>query len=80
MTTPGEDNVRFTAANVEVNNVGDVVVTEAQQDPDTGDWIREIRIFGEEESVGAVRPHLLTIRVKGETEAAIKMDAPAQVF
>jgi hypothetical protein len=80
MTTPSPANVIFTAANVEVNDVGQVVVTDPEQDPDTGDWAREIRIFGEEEAGTSTRKHLLTIRLHGESRVWIELGAPAQQF
>lgn len=68
--------------NLEVTGVGDVIVTDIQQDPDVGDYVRDIRIF---EVTGSGVSTLLStlivqIRIRAPTRAALDLTAPPQQY
>ena len=62
-----------------VDNVTDVVVTEAEQDTDSK-WVREIRVFGEPAIEGGTKPVVATIRIKSETKENVNLTAPSVDF
>ena len=85
--------INVTFQGIEVTDVGDVVVTPTVQDPDVGDYVRDIRIFGrvvdtgevgspEEQSTtgGTMGPLILQLRIRALTREVIDLSAPAQSF
>ena len=64
------------AQTLEITAVSSVAVTEAQQCPETGLWVRELQIKGSPVTEGGA----LTIRLSSETKAAINMTAPTQIY
>lgn len=68
------------AQTVGVDGVGDIVVTTIEQDPDSGDYVREIRIFGLPTVAGANKPLVLTLRLRDSDRAAIAITVPSSDF
>ncbi|MCK5934499.1 MAG: hypothetical protein KAG89_20290 [Fulvimarina manganoxydans] len=67
------------AQTLEVTAVSSVTVSEAQQGPETGLWVRELQIKGSPVTEGGA-PTILTIRLSSETKASINMTAPTQTY
>ena len=61
----------------EVTAVTDVIVTDPAQDPDVGDWVRDIRVFSgaDTEKIMVLQ---VTIRSTGKQE--LELTAPTQQF
>jgi hypothetical protein len=77
---------------IEITDVGDVIVTPTVQDPDAGDYVRDVRIFGrliatgevgspEEQALGTTTgPLLLQVRIRALTRESLDFTAPAQNY
>jgi hypothetical protein len=61
---------------VRVDDVADVVMTTIEQDGDSGNYVREFRIFGQAASEGGTLPLIYTLRVESLTEAALQVTTP----
>jgi hypothetical protein len=59
---------------IEVTDVQDVVVTDAETDTETGDFVREIRILG------ADQVPIFTLRIAADDREKINVTAPEQQF
>lgn len=59
---------------VSITGVEDVVVTDAQLDEDTGDFVREIRIIGADEVP------VFIVRIAADDREKINVTAPEQQF
>lgn len=59
---------------VQVDGVEDIPVTEAVQDPETGDWVREIRILVEDDQM------VYVLRVASDMRSKINIVAPVKEF
>ena len=59
---------------IEVTGVEDVVVTDAEIDPETGDHVREIRILG------ADQVPVFILRIAADDREKINVTAPEQQF
>jgi hypothetical protein len=59
---------------IEVTGVEDVVVTDAETDTDTGDYVREIRVLG------ADQVPVFTLRIAADDREKINVTAPEQQF
>ena len=81
MATTADLNALITLAQtLEVNSVVSVVATDAVLDEETGNWVRDIRIFREPDE-GSTTPMLvLTVRLKGEEKTNVYLHAPEQDF
>lgn len=64
---------------IAVTNVGRVDVTPAAQDPETGDFVREIRVMGKTGN-GQNMPAVLVLRINGEAAEDVTLRAPEQMF
>jgi hypothetical protein len=72
--------IRTTQLNLEIADVGDVVVTTTEQDPELGDYVRDIRIFGVPATSGGSAPLLVQLRIRSASRANLDLSAPAQEF
>jgi hypothetical protein len=71
--------LRVMASRMECNPVGSVVITEIVQDPNLGDYVREIRIFSQ--PAGNAEPELLlSVRMHGLTQRQLEIMTPAHVI
>lgn len=59
---------------ISISGVEDVVVTDAQLDGDTGDFVREIRIIGADEVP------VFIVRIASNNRDKINVTAPEQQF
>lgn len=71
--------LRTMAVRMECNPVGQVVVTPIIQDPNLGDYIREIRIFSAAVS-GAEPELLLSVRLHALTTKQLEIQTPPSKF
>jgi hypothetical protein len=59
---------------IEVTDVEDVIVTDAETDTETGDYVREIRIIGTDQVP------IFTLRIAADDREKINVTAPEQQF
>ena len=71
--------LRVTATRMECNPVGQVVVTPIAQDPNLGDYVRDIRIFSLPAS-GAEPELLLSVRLHALTAKQLEIATPAHTI
>lgn len=71
--------ITTTQQSIAVTGVTDVTLTAAEQDADSGDWIREIRVSGSPVTEGGA-PLVFTLRLVSEQKAQIDLTAPEQAF
>lgn len=57
-----------------IDGIGSIVMTDITQDPDTSNYIREIRVFDTDAKL------IYTMRVIAVTRTAIELTAPPQLF
>jgi hypothetical protein len=78
-----------TAQAINISDVNSVVITEIAVDEETGDYVREIRIFGEVEHADKMpdinqtatpAPLLLSLRVSSQSRNKIHISVPASEF
>lgn len=67
------------AQTIAVSEVEDVIVTPAVLDPDTGDYVREIRVSGQPVTNGNPVP-VFTLRLTASAKASLDVVAPEQPF
>ena len=67
--------IETVSQSVTVSEVGDVVVTDIQQDG--GVYVREVRVFGIPKTEGGNVPLVFVLRVEGETRNTIEFTAPS---
>jgi hypothetical protein len=60
--------------NLEVSAVASVVVTTTVQDPNVGDYVRDIRIMDADGNIA------VQLRIRSSTSDALKMTAPVQLY
>jgi hypothetical protein len=72
-------NLRMTAMKMECNPVGSVMVTPIIQDPNIGDYIRELRIFSLPVT-GAEPELLLSVRLHALTVKQLEITTPPNAF
>lgn len=70
--------INTVAQTIEVTDVVDIEVTTAELDPDTGDYVREIRILGEPN--GANGLPVFVLRMTSPVRENINVTAPEQQF
>jgi hypothetical protein len=68
------------AQTVQLDDIGDIVVTTTEQDPDVGDYVREMRIFGEPLTEGGTAPLIYTLRLRATMRQKLDITAPASNF
>lgn len=68
------------AQTVQIDGVYNVMVTPSVQDPDAGDYVREIRIFGTPPAVGVTPPLVMTLRIRDADLANIAITVPSSEF
>jgi hypothetical protein len=73
-------DIRISSQSVEVTDVADVVVTTIEQDPDAGDYVRDIRIFGAAVSEGGSQPLLLQVRIRASARDPLQIISPQSEF
>lgn len=59
---------------ISVDGVEDVIVTDAEVDTITGDYVREIRVVGADDVI------VLTLRIAADERTKIAVSAPVQDF
>lgn len=70
--------IQHTQINLELTEVGDIIITPVVQDEANGDWVRDIRIFS---TVGALEPVMMVqIKLRSLTAGRLEVSAPAQQF
>jgi hypothetical protein len=72
--------ISITQQNIEIAGVGDVVVTTIEQDPDAGDYVRDIRVFGQPASEGGSAPLLIQLRIRSVSRDALQIISPQSEF
>jgi hypothetical protein len=73
--------IRIATQSLEIEGVGDVVITDAVQDPQVGDYVRDIRIYNASTaSTDAVAQLLVQLRLRATTRDALDIAAPIQRF
>jgi len=71
------NQILTTLQTIKVTNVGKITVTDRVEDEDNSVWVREIRIDG---TVADGSPRVFVLRLEGEDEDSIRIDAPLQGF
>ena len=66
--------------NIEVTEVSDVVVTTVEQDPGVGDYVRDVRIFGEGATEGGTKPLLIQLRIRAVSRDPLQITSPQTEF
>lgn len=72
--------ITLSQLNLELSEVGSVVITDTALDDELGDYVRDIRIMGIAEEEGSNAPMLVQVRVRSATAEAIVIHAPEQEF
>ena len=71
--------LRMTAVQMDCNPVGQIVVTPIIQDPNLGDFVRELRIFSLP-VLGAEPELLMSVRMRALTIKQLEIMTPAHVI
>jgi hypothetical protein len=71
--------VTIEAINLMFTDIAEVVVTTVQQDPDVGDYVRDIRIFGSA-FIGDEKVMIAQIKLRAVDADKIDLIAPQQRF
>lgn len=81
--------IDVTQQSMTLTNVRSVVVTEVAQDKDSGDYVRELRIFGGDTITPPIQgidapsqtyPLLITLRLRSADRRRIAISVPAMEF
>ena len=62
---------------IELTGVGDIVVTEIEQDQDVGDFVREIRLYGGRAGEGL---EIFALRLRSAGRETLQISSPAVDF
>jgi hypothetical protein len=66
---------------IELTGVGDIVVTEIEQDPDVGDFVREIRFYdGPATSGTGSALEIFVLRLRSADRLTLQISSPAVDF
>jgi hypothetical protein len=65
---------------IELTGVGDIIVTPVQQDPDLGDYVREIRFFNAPAETGTAALEIFVLRLRSSDPATLAISSPATDF
>lgn len=61
-------------------DVGDITVTAIAQDPDTGEWVRVLRIFGRDPASGETSDVMIELRLTAATRDRLNISVPPSEF
>jgi hypothetical protein len=62
---------------IELTGVGDIVVTQIEQDQDVGDFVREIRFYSGRAGEGL---EIFMLRLRSADRATLQISSPAAEF
>ena len=75
----GGSSLSLTNFNMDCNPVGSVIVTDIVQDQNSGDYVRDLRVFSPESNAGGP-VLLLQVRLHALTVKALEIHTPPSTF
>jgi hypothetical protein len=71
-------SIAITQQHIEVDETSDVVVTEIEQDTETGDYVRDIRVYGLDADGASIL--VVQVKVRSNVHENIELTAPASEY